>query len=316
MFIGLFSSSSTSRLLSSRATESSRIINGQAADVAAYPFLVSIRQFEDGFFAHCGGSVLRPNVVLTAAHCVTPPRTNPNEPFGTPSNSINNFLMPVVLTAADVPAGDPNSVPATGLVKTKAVVTSAGWNETNYVVGGFDLALLLLEEDLVGVETVKLPEPGTTFAVGEPLTIAGWGTTSPIEGTFITPPTLMEAQVESIPAQTCLDMYEAYFEAIGFDAEAFGEVERLVAEDMWVCAQGALENDWYTDFCFGDSGSPLSMIDGNGDATVVGIVSFIGLPCGNAATPTPGVYTNVAKFSSWIERWLDVWERMGQVAKV
>lgn len=96
MFIGLFSSSSTSRLLSSRATESSRIINGQAADVAAYPFLVSIRQFEDGFFAHCGGSVLRPNVVLTAAHCVTPPRTNPNEPFGTPSNSINNFLMPVV----------------------------------------------------------------------------------------------------------------------------------------------------------------------------------------------------------------------------
>lgn len=143
MFIGLFSSSSTSRLLSSRATESSRIINGQAADVAAYPFLVSIRQFEDGFFAHCGGSVLRPNVVLTAAHCVTPPRTNPNEPFGTPSNSINNFLMPVVLTAADVPAGDPNSVPATGLVKTKAVVTSAGWNETNYVVGGFDLALLL-----------------------------------------------------------------------------------------------------------------------------------------------------------------------------
>ena len=180
MFIGLFSSSSTSRLLSSRATESSRIINGQAADVAAYPFLVSIRQFEDGFFAHCGGSVLRPNVVLTAAHCVTPPRTNPNEPFGTPSNSINNFLMPVVLTAADVPAGDPNSVPATGLVKTKAVVTSAGWNETNYVVGGFDLALLLQGGRLRTPSRHGHSRPESSRRdhlrnVGEPLTIAGVG---------------------------------------------------------------------------------------------------------------------------------------------
>ena len=38
------------------------------------------------------------------------------------------------------------------------------WNVTESVLGGFDLALLLLEEDLVGVEAVKLAAPGTTRA--------------------------------------------------------------------------------------------------------------------------------------------------------
>jgi hypothetical protein len=109
-----------------RATGDSRIINGQPADVADYPFLVSIRASEDGELGICGGTVIAPNVVLTAAHCVTP--EDPDEPLGSPYNSVNNYLMPLVVTAADVPANDPDlPIPTTNLVPTKAVVTSAGW---------------------------------------------------------------------------------------------------------------------------------------------------------------------------------------------
>jgi secreted trypsin-like serine protease len=279
--------------------------------------LVSIRQFENGEGSLCAGSVLRPIVVLTAAHCVSPEPTDPNEPIGggTPFNSINNYLIPVVITAADVPFPDPDAVPATeALVKTKAVVTSVDWNVTESVLGGFDLALLLLEEDLVGVEAVKLAAPGTTLAAGESLTVAGWGNISPVLGMFVRSPTLMEAQVESIPVQTCVDLYEASYGSDGGQTQ-LREAQRVADEDVWVCAQGALENGAYTDICQGDSGGPLSIIDGNGEATIVGIASFTGIPCAATDPPQPGVYTNVAKFSSWIERWIGVWERMGHVAK-
>lgn len=52
------------------------------------------------------------------------------------------------------------------------------------------------------------------------------------------------------------------------------------------------------DTCQGDSGGPLFVRDSGGTYRQVGITSF-GFGCARAATP--GVYTRVASFTSWIE---------------
>jgi len=128
------------------------------------------------------------------------------------------------------------------------------------------------------------------------------GNTSPTGIEF--PATLMEATVNYVPRSSCYDQIVEY-------AGTAPLSKGLALESTWMCAQGAQVDGFYTDACQGDSGSPLSIIDDNGDATVVGIVSW-GFACGSEV---PGIYSNVEYFTPWIEQWLSVWEKKGLVSE-
>ncbi|HTY96188.1 MAG TPA: trypsin-like serine protease, partial [Solirubrobacteraceae bacterium] len=51
------------------------VVNGQAAEAGTFPWLAVVFHEGEGEAFQCTGTVVSPNVVLTAAHCVENPRT-------------------------------------------------------------------------------------------------------------------------------------------------------------------------------------------------------------------------------------------------
>lgn len=107
-------------------------------------------------------------------------------------------------------------------------------------------------------------------------TIAGWGVTQ--EGSKIPSNDLMWGMVPIRPPEDC-QVFEHFFD-----------------QDTMICA-GYL--DGTIDSCQGDSGGPLEC-----QGYLVGLVSF-GSGC--ARPNIPGVYTRVAKYSSWINSTTSAW---------
>lgn len=50
-----------------------RILDGEVAQAGQFPMIAHIRTFPDGMssgsFMQCGGTMVSPNVIVTAAHC-------------------------------------------------------------------------------------------------------------------------------------------------------------------------------------------------------------------------------------------------------
>jgi secreted trypsin-like serine protease len=237
---------------------SPKIIGGELAKDR--PFMAAlVDRFGDSGF--CGGTFIKPDVVLTAAHCVADGWTGVRVAGGTQLNT--------GLTSSHTAA------------ISKVVVHESYSDRTH----DNDLALIWLKQaDLARFGGKVHPiDYGTDLTAPEQAgkaIVSGWGTTAAGEDSY--PDELREVTVPIIDKAKCISAGGEYKYV----------TERQVCAGDW--DHGGIDS------CQGDSGGPLFLetADATPVDTIVGIVSW-GEGC--ADKKKPGVYTRVASYKSWIE---------------
>jgi trypsin len=236
-----------------------RIIGGFAAPDGRYPYTVSLQSPDSGHF--CGGSLIAPDVILTAAHCA-------------------GGQYKAVIGRYDLGMTDGDAVP----VKRELLHPRYNPSTTN---NDFNL-VFLTRQTTANVHIVKLNKEASIPSHRDPVEVMGWGDTDPSEWSQRLANKLHAVEVNVVSNEQC-SQAKGY---VGwFNYESY---EGAITTSM-LCAQ-----DSNQDSCQGDSGGPLVIKgdDSSGAKDVqVGVVSW-GVGCADSSFP--GVYSRVSSAYNWI----------------
>ena len=217
------------------AGQQTRIVGGVEAEAGEWPWQVALDITKPRGHSLCGGSVIGPRWVLTAAHCVV----------------IGGDPLPADKVKVLVGHHDRHAEDAQW-IEVRAVHAHEDYERDRELEN--DIALLELA-DPAGVEAIELPDAaraGRVAAPGAMATVTGWG----VQDARRLSSHLLEVEVPLVGERTCLD--------------AYGGARDTAIDHRTLCAGLAQGGK---DSCQGDSGGPLMVRDGD-EWVQVGVVSW------------------------------------------
>ncbi|GAB0098539.1 Peptidase S1, PA clan [Sergentomyia squamirostris] len=245
---------------------SDRVVNGVEARDGQFPYVIWMTVYEGYLFRrashNCDGTIISPNWILTAAHCILH------------SDSFLNIV------SYDIRAGRVLQSEYTQFdrIYEEDAFAHPGYNDSTL---DNDIALLKSHGFDINTETVQsvalAPREwanGDVSYLGKTFILAGFGYAS---DNGQRPRRLLWAKVPYVPRAECEGAYG-------------GEIPETVicADDYEIPTHNS---------CRGDSGGPIVLKTPSGKVIEVGISSFGFRICSSG----PGAYTNVAMFRDWID---------------
>lgn len=241
------------------------IVGGTTADAGTFPSLAFIYDSDNGGFS-CTGTVVSPDVVLTAGHCAVDETTGQtNDPAG------------YAVVTGTLDWSDTSTRQVSGVAD---VIPSPGFNPRTVK---YDAALLVLATP-TAAPALPLASPSdlSTIQPGAVVAAAGWGLTTAND--YSSQPFALQWMTTVLQRPSfCSSKLSSFFSG------------------SELCAVDAPYYD--TAVCFGDSGGPLiadQLASQPGDPLDVGITSRTA----NCDPGAPDVYTRVDAISGWANRWI------------